>query len=126
MKNLVLIFATLVLLFSSCGSNEVLNSDTSYTATIWLGTYDAMQLVEGEENNSKELQGKLDVLMFLADKTFMDCSKYSIHNKEATSTFEIEVSGQDTVKVKEALNSYLDIIEGGYEIRVIEETHPVD
>ena len=126
MKNLVLIFAAFVLLFSSCDNNEVLDSETSYTATIWLGTYDAMQLVEGEETNNKEMQGKIDVLMFLADKTFIDCSKYTIHNKEATSTFEIEVSGQDTVKVKEALNSYLDIIEGGYEIRVIEETHPVD
>jgi hypothetical protein len=126
MKNLVLIFAAFVLLFSSCDNNQVLDSETSYTATIWLGTYDAMQLVEGEETNSKEMQGKIDVLMFLADKTFIDCSKYTIHNKEATSTFEIEVSGQDTVKVKEALNSYLDIIEGGYEIRVIEETHPVD
>lgn len=123
MRNLFLYFATIILLFSSCGSNEVLNTETSYKATIWLGTYDAMQLVEGNESNSKEIQGKVDVLMFLADKTFINCSKYSIHNREATSTFEIEVSGEDTVKVKEALNYYLDIIEGGYEIRVIEETH---
>ena len=38
----------------------------------------------------------------------------------------VETTRKNIIDICYSNNSYLDIIEGGYEIRVIEETHPVD
>jgi hypothetical protein len=123
MKKLLFISTTAVcMLLSSCNESE----EAAYQATIWLGTYEALHLGEGEQFDEKEIQGKLDILELIAENSFEGCTGFTIENRESTSTFEIKVSDPDTVKVREALNAYLDIIEGGYEVRVIEETHPIE
>ncbi|HAE30628.1 MAG TPA: hypothetical protein DCF89_05895 [Flavobacteriales bacterium] len=122
MRLTLAILAAAFLVFNSCDKKD----ESSYQATIWLGTYEALDTGADSEFDEKEIQGKLDILKLIAENSFEGCKGFTIENRESTSTFEIKVSDPDTVKVKEALNAYLDIIEGGYEVRVIEETHPVE
>jgi len=122
MRKLLIILTTAFTLFSSCNESD----ESVYQATIWLGTYDALHMDEGSQFDEKESQGKWYILELIAKNSFEDCSEFTIENRTSTSTFEIKVSDADTIKVREALNAYLDIIEGGYEVRVIEETHSVE
>jgi len=116
----ILIALSIIVLLASCTAEEGMTYQTKF----WIGSYDA--LGEGEvADMQKEIQGKLDVLNLIADDSFAACDKFNIVNEESTSTFHLVITDNDTSKVAAALSSYMDVIKGAYNIRIIEEPHVV-
>ncbi|MFT7611980.1 MAG: hypothetical protein ACI9J3_000929, partial [Parvicellaceae bacterium] len=97
----ILIALSIILILASCSSE----AGMSYQTKFWIGSYDALS--EGEvADMQKEIQGKLDVLILIADDSFSNCEKFNIVNEESTSTFELVITDNDTSKVELALSSY--------------------
>lgn len=130
MKNTVFIAITLLLL--SCSSPEEAATSsaptpqTGLTTKVWLGS-DAPLTPEEMVDIEKEIQGRLDMLELIAADSFGQFEGYAVENVESsTSAFEISIYNSDTAEIREAINSYLDLIQGAYQVKILEEIHPVE